>query len=738
MNIPEQIKEFNFVLLNEKKPFEKGWQKKIHRINDPIFQEHIKSSKNYGVQMNESSLNGNFLIVIDFDNKDFQEKIINRFPETFTTTSGSPKNCFHLWFLSDNNKAFKVKDSKLNTYCDVLGAGNQVVAPGSKHSSGSIYSVVKDLPLTFISYSEIEAILKPLDESPKAISKPKKDYSPKGISQDVSEEIINAVSMGEILTEVGVDTSRNPTNCFGHSSNGGKCFSFNEDVAHCFHCDKSWNKFSLVREVKNLTDKETFEWFAVKSGNEDKLKKSRKEFVKENPFKIFSKQEQVKELYKVTPLFYDRAGIFWMWNTGLFKWEKTDEIDLLNMLKEALNEDIINSKNRQELINLLKQTGRKSIPKPIKSWWVQYKDKIYDIKTGDIFQASPEFFVKNPIPWRVGLTEETPTIDKLFNEWVGADYVKTLYQILAYTTCPDRFMQRIIAFVGGGSNGKGTCVKLVYKFLGEDNSISSELKLISENQFETAIIYGKLLCVFGEVSYDDLKNTNTLKQIAGEDKLRYCFKGKTPFTDVNTAMGLCLTNSLPITRDRTLGFYRKWLVIDFPNQFNGVNVDLIKTIPEIEFENLARKCLRILKELYENPSFENEGNFEERMKKYEERSNPILRFVEECCDETSGENIPLREFANACNEYLKQKHLRILTAKQISKVMKDEGFQIGNIPDKLNNTSVCSIKNLKIISNISNISNSSLNPYIETIEKYDINDINDIRKQEDWEDNLFK
>lgn len=478
-----------------------------------------------------------------------------------------------------------------------------------------------------------------------------------------------------------------------------------------------------------------------------------KEEVETNPFEVFGLKNQVKEFEKIQPFFYDRSGSFYLWSNKLFKWERTDEIDLLNMVKDATNEDIISSKNRQELINILKQTGRKNIPKPIEPHWVQYQDKIYDLKNGNVFQADYNWFVRNPIPWKVGESEETPTIDKIFEQWVGKEYVKTLYQILAYTTCSDRFMQRIIAFVGGGSNGKGTCVKLIYKFLGEENCVSSELKLVSENQFETAILYGKLLCVFGEVSYNDLRSTNTLKQIAGEDKLRYCFKGKTPFTDVNTAMGLCLTNSLPTTYDRTIGFYRKWLIIDFPNKYEGVKVDVIKQIPEVEFENLAKKCLKILKELYENPSFENEGNFDERMKKYEERSNPVMRFVDECCDETSGGNIPLRDFTNACNEYLKTKHLRILTAKQVSKILKDEGFALGNIPDKESKTSVCSIKNLQIISNISNISKNEIEPHKETIENYDIIDIIDIRKAKNdtldtfskeeeqdtnWEDSLFK
>ena len=97
VSIPTQISNFNFVLIGkDKKPFEKAWQKKIHRIDDPILKKHIQEGKNYGVQSNNSSIIINdkpyFLVIIDFDTKEAQDKIINMFPETFTTSSGSPKN----------------------------------------------------------------------------------------------------------------------------------------------------------------------------------------------------------------------------------------------------------------------------------------------------------------------------------------------------------------------------------------------------------------------------------------------------------------------------------------------------------------------------------------------------------------------------------------------------------------------------------------------------------------------
>ena len=718
--IPKKIEKFNFVLIEkDKKPFEKGWQNKIHRKDCPILQKHLEAGKNYGVQMNNSSVviedKTYFLVVVDFDTKEAQDEVLSKFPETFTTSSGSPKNCCHIWLASDNNKAFKTRNENSDTLAELLGAGNQVIAPGSKHPSGSIYHVTKDVPIAFMSYAEIEAILRPLDKSPKKIKKIKKDFIPQGISDDINSTIFSKVSMESILRELGIDTSKNPTECFFHNSSGGKCMGWDNETAHCFHCDNSWNKFSLVRDAKKLTDKETFDWFAEKSGMVDELKQSRKEYVEKNKkeenespegYEIMSRRGQIEEFWKAHPFYYDRSKIFWLWDKENYKWEISDEIDFCNKIFETLHVDTLDNQTRTEIIAGFKQVGRKHKPEPKQKSWIQFKDKIYDIKTGEVFNASPKYFIMNPLPWKVGETEEIPTIDKYFDDWMqGQDktWKEVLYEILAYNTCTDKFMQRLIALVGGGSNGKGTYIKLTQKFIGDENYVASEIKQLSENQFEPAVLFGKLLCVMGEVSQDDLKNTNQLKKLGGEDKISFQFKGKTPFTEDNTATCICLTNSMPITPDKTQGFYRRWLIVDFLNQFKEIDSGLIDRIPDVEFENLAKKCLRILKEMYETEKFTNEGDFLEREKRYEERSNPLMKFIETKCEEVENTTTSLREFTNQCNEYFREKHLRIQNIKQIGKILREEGFII--TPRNFMGISSKVIINLRILSKTTKTTN---------------------------------
>jgi len=417
--------------------------------------------------------------------------------------------------------------------------------------------------------------------------------------------------------------------------------------------------------------------------NPNPIKEQPEEKAKEkNPYQIFTIEGQVKNFYDNQPFFYDSAKLFHLWDSEEYKWEMCDDIDILNKMKENIPQvDTISSKARAEIINALKQIGRKKKPKDMPKTWIQFKDKIVDVISGEEFTATPEYYTTNPIPWKLGGSTDTPTIDRLIHEWVvdgvtqDKSYVKTMKQIIAYVCSSEQFLQRMISLCGGGMNGKGTYMKMLTKFVGIENCCSSDLRILATSNFEASALYKKLLCEMGEVDSTDLKNTNTIKKLSGENEMRYEFKGKGSFSDTSPTTCIISTNSMPTTPDKSLGFYRRWLIVDFPHQFS-IKRDLIGQIPDEEFENLGRCILGLLKEMYKESQFDNEGSMVERQDRYEERSNPIMRFIETECEEDFAKKIELKKFCGLFNEYLKVRHLRIMSPIQIGKILRNEGFEI--------------------------------------------------------------
>ncbi|MBU1051245.1 MAG: hypothetical protein KJ718_01685 [Nanoarchaeota archaeon] len=382
------------------------------------------------------------------------------------------------------------------------------------------------------------------------------------------------------------------------------------------------------------------------------------------------------DFVKESPIYYDEHSLWWAWDDEKKFWSIVDDVCVLNLFEDFFDlktEQV--SKHSGFILKVLRQKSRRYKPLDLPEYCVQFKNKIYNLREKKELPATPKYFLTAPIPYELSKNSETPTIDRLFVEWVGEKYKPTLYEILAYSCLREQFLQTIVALTGAGSNGKGTFQNLIIKFLGKENCVASNIKSLITRSFETSALYKKLLCVVGEVDSADLTNTNLLKQLTGEDLIRYEFKGKTTFSELSPTTFIIATNSLPITPDKSDGFYRRILTIDFPNQFK-LKRDLLAEIPEKEFHNLTRKVVDVLLRLIETNEFTNGGDIEERRRRYEERSNPLMMFVSQDYEEGGAGYVKLREFSNSFNDFLKQKKLRQLTVSKIGKLLRDEGFEV--------------------------------------------------------------
>jgi P4 family phage/plasmid primase-like protien len=392
--------------------------------------------------------------------------------------------------------------------------------------------------------------------------------------------------------------------------------------------------------------------------------------------KLYAPKGQAEIFNQLQPLFYDRAGCWWLWNEILFKWEMVDEVDILNMIEKYTGKDVITPKERTIILNSLKQEGRKHIPKNIKPTWIQFKDIIFDISSGKKIKATSEYFVTNPIPWEMHSEniEITPTMDKIFEEWVGKDYIRILYEIIAYCLIPDYPIHRLFCFIGAGLNGKSCFLRLLKKFIGEENITSTELDTLLTSRFEVTRLFKKLVCLMGETNFEEISHTSIIKKLTGQDMIGYEYKNKTPFNDLNYAKIIIATNSLPTTSDKTIGFYRRWTIIDFPNTFSEEK-DILNDIPEEEYSCLALKCCSILHDLLKARKFTNEGTIEERTKKYEDKSNFLEKFLKEMTEEELNGFITKRDFYKQFSLWCKSNRHREMSETGLGLAMKEIGIE---------------------------------------------------------------
>jgi putative DNA primase/helicase len=148
---------------------------------------------------------------------------------------------------------------------------------------------------------------------------------------------------------------------------------------------------------------------------------------------------------------------------------------------------------------------------------IPLRDGVLDQVTQELKPHAPghRFTWQLPFKWSDRSVGCEP-IEKFLLRITGNQAIANV--LLAFLNCivtRQSKQQRYLELKGGGGTGKSTYMGLARALAGEDNTVSSQLKHLENNQFETAKFYGKLLALFpdserwqGEVS--------VLKQMTGK------------------------------------------------------------------------------------------------------------------------------------------------------------------------------------------------------------------------------
>jgi len=442
--------------------------------------------------------------------------------------------------------------------------------------------------------------------------------------------------------------------------------------------DAILSELKAIKKILLLTNATRVEEEILKIAKDEYGLKDLETKQTENVGDIFTDARyRAKEFIKKQPLYYDENGLWWAWDNELCYWKQIkDEIGILNLVYSHYPMiNLINSKIITETLAGLKQESRKTQPKDIKDSWIQFDKKIYDIATHESFDSTPEYFNTNPIPWSVGGDDSTPNIDALFNEWVKPNQVKMLYELLAYCCVSDYPIHHIFCLFGSGRNGKSKFQQLLSNFIGGANICSSELDLLVDNRFETAKLYRKLVCVLGETNFGMMKKSSMLKKISGQDLISFEYKNKNPIDDINFAKIVINSNSLPSSLDQSDGFFRRWVIIPFLNEFPEGPCPL-KRVPAEEYNNLAKKVLTILPRMLKSGKFEGAGSISDRKNSYIKASNPFCFFLNEECVLGSNLVIKYKDLYEAYCKYLKKNKNRKVQRTEFKTAMEEEGLYI--------------------------------------------------------------
>jgi putative DNA primase/helicase len=222
--------------------------------------------------------------------------------------------------------------------------------------------------------------------------------------------------------------------------------------------------------------------------------------------------------------------------------------------------------------------------------------------------------------------------------------------------------------------------------------------------------------------------------LTGRDLITAEKKFQQSFHFTNYAKLMFSANKVPEAYDDTAAFFRRWIIIVFPNVFiSGDNADphiLDKLTTEEELSGLLNLALAGLKRLQKQGAFSYSKTTEEIKEDYIRKSSPIAAFVMDCLETDSDAFIVKKELYNVFTEYCRQLSLPTVTQDTFFKNLPQHAVVMDYRPS-VKNKRYYTFKGIKYtLNNLSNLSMVSRVFYTlvekrDDYEDYEIEKLND-------------
>jgi putative DNA primase/helicase len=159
-----------------------------------------------------------------------------------------------------------------------------------------------------------------------------------------------------------------------------------------------------------------------------------------------------------------------------------------------------------------------------------------------------------------------------------------------------------------------------------------------------------------------LSGTGYFKMLTGGDTISAEYKFRDRFEFKNYAKLLFSCNKVPESPDDTTAFFRRWIIINFPNQFlegdPKTDPDLLaKLTTEEELSGTFNWAIEGLERLLQNRRFSTGKSVEETREQYIRSSDPIKAFAMDRIEEKAGNIVSKDDVYRAFLEYCQKMHL---------------------------------------------------------------------------------
>ena len=290
-----------------------------------------------------------------------------------------------------------------------------------------------------------------------------------------------------------------------------------------------------------------------------------------------------------------------------------------------------------------------------------------------------EDFIRYRLPFPYDPSAKCPIFDKYLVEVLPDQSVRdVLAEFVAYTFTKNLKLEKTLVLYGDGSNGKGVFFEVVSALLGRENVSTYSIKnLTDEAGYYRSMIMNKLVNFAPEIGND--YEGDTFKRLCSGEAMGARLPHGKPFEIRSYAKLIFNANRLPVPKELTNAFFRRFLIVPFNVTIGDdrKDPDLPNKIINHELSGVFNWVLEGLDRLLKNRRFTPCKAIEQELDKYKRESDSVCTFIDdEGWSRSMDERVELKVMFGEYKQYCFDNGFRACSNREFSKRLNRQGIEI--------------------------------------------------------------
>ncbi|MEW6347684.1 MAG: phage/plasmid primase, P4 family [Thermodesulfobacteriota bacterium] len=298
---------------------------------------------------------------------------------------------------------------------------------------------------------------------------------------------------------------------------------------------------------------------------------------------------------------------------------------------------------------------------------------LLDIERGEQREHSPTVYSTVQVNVTFDPSARAPLwIQTLAEILPDAQARRLLSQFGGYCLVPHARQHKALTMVGSGSNGKGVFTDTMEALVGPEHTSALEIDDLKD-KFRVTELHNRLINIASEVQSKQLVQDAMMKKVVSGDLLVGERKNRDPFRFRSFAKWIVACNELPASKDKSYGYFRRWLIVPFTQTFDETtrDPDRAQKIISTEMSGVLNWALLGYQDLMKEGRFSTPNTSKEALDEYRRDVNPVLDFVDTCLNlETHQDGSSLAEIHSTYTEWAKKTGRHSMSDRSLNKLLK--------------------------------------------------------------------